>query len=484
MALVSRVAAPWALALVVLASPAAAGPPGQWTQVTNLNANGSTGDRIAVARSGNGVLNVLWKNGNSVVNSQVSADAQNVGGPHTVFTYPNGVGGVGLLTLPGGALRAFFSGLAPGDPHDQGLSTATSADGVSWAVQPTLASDDRPGMRRNIYSVNGIGTTLFSNGTPLSIWGDPAPAGYHVGTSDQTPDVSYGSAPATVGSPNAATDSATGQVAIGWNDIGVGRTIVRFVQPTVNPWFPPGPTINAPGGQAADAVVQVGMTGRSGGTPGIFLAYQHGTNFFAARPAVWRIGAPNPILLSGKARARFPGVTAGPNGRLWAFWAEQPTTEWQIHVRRSNTDATGFGAPVVIKPPAGTEQVWGLEGLGDPAGGCDALDLVAHVTRSGDATANYHQRLLPGITLKKKVLNKRRGRKAKVRFKTFDAGEPLNTTIKFGRKRATTGDDGKVKMKAKRKKHRARKVKATARRPCYTAAKKRVKIKKRRRPRR
>jgi hypothetical protein len=471
--------------LLALAEPAAAGPPGSWTQVTHLNDNGSTGDRIAVARSGNGALNVLWQNGNNVVNTQVSADAQNVSGPHTVFTYPFGAGPVGLLTVPGGGLRAFFSGLFPDDPHDRGLSTATSADGVSWAVQPTLASDGRPGMSRNIYSVNGIGATLFQNGTPLSVWGDPAPAGYHVGISDQTPDVSYGSAPATVGSPNAATDSATGQIAIGWNDIGVGRTIVRFVQQTVNPWFPPGPTMNAPGGQAADGVVQVGMTGRSGGAPGIFLAYQHGTNFFSARPAIWRIGAPKPLLLSGKERARFPGVTAGPNGRLWAFWAEQPTPPngWQIHIRRSNRNATGFGAPVVIEPPGGTEQVWGLEGLGDPAGGCDALDLVAHVTRSGDAIANHHQRLLPGIALKKKVLNKRRGRKAKVRFKTFDAGEPLNTKIKFGRKRATTGDDGKVKMKIKRKR-RTRKVKATARRPCYTAAKKRVKITKRRRPRR
>ena len=475
MALLSRAVPLGALVLLALTVPAAAGPPGTWTQVTQPPEDGSSTDRIDLARSGNGVLNVLWSRGNDVVNTQLSADARSVTGTHRLFSYSKGAGKVALLPVADGSLRAFFTGLAPGDPLDQGLATATSADGVTWAVQPTLASDDRPGQKANVYATS-LGVTSFTNGTPLSVWSDPGPAAYHVGTSDQTPDVGFGEPKsADVAAPNAATDAATGAVAVGWNDLDTGRTSVLFVQQTLDPWFPPGPTLTAPGGAAADPVVQVGMTGRSGSNPGIFVAYLLGDNVFTSRPVLWRIGARTPISLSSRKGARFPGVTAGQNGRLWAFWAEEPASDrWQVHARRSNPAGTAFGRPVVVNAPTGAESMWGLQGVGSPGGGCDALDVVAHVTRSGSA-ANHHQRLLPGITLKKKLLNKRRGRRAKVRFTATDAGAPTNVRIKFGAKRKATGEDGRVTMRVKRKR-RARRVKATATRACFTKATVRVKV--------
>ena len=125
-----------------------------------------------------------------------------------------------LLQTPTG-LRAFFAGLISSDQnHDGGLSTATSADGVTWAVQPTLASqsDGSGNEASSVYAAGGIGATLFSNGTPLSIWGDTG-SGYHVGTAQSTPDVRYTSSFATAADPDAATDAATGAVAIAWNDI-------------------------------------------------------------------------------------------------------------------------------------------------------------------------------------------------------------------------------------------------------------------------
>ena len=74
-----------------------------------------------------------------------------------------------------------------------------------------------------------------------------------------------------------------------------------------------------------------------------------------------------------------------------------------------------------MKPPNGTSTVWALQGEGS-AVACGALDIVAHATVGGDL-ANYHQRVLPGVTLKKKILNGGEDRKAKVRFTSTDAGD-------------------------------------------------------------
>lgn len=295
----------------------------------------------------------------------------------------------------------------------------------------------------------------------------------YVGTSTNTPDVRIAPSQATVSAPEAATDSDTGAVAIGWNDIDSGAVKVALVQQTISPWFPLGGAMTPPGGQAADLQHPVGMTGRSGGEGGIYVAYLRGTNPFDASPAIWRVGASNSANLTN-ADGTHAGVTAGPNGRLWAFWVEEDGT---IHARRSDTDAATWGADTRINPPGGTSStVWSLQGEGS-AVSCGALDLVALVT-AGSATANHQQRVLAGITLKKKILNGNKGKKAKVRFTTLDAGDPIDAKVKVGKKSAQTGDDGKVKMKIKRKK-KTRKVKATATADCFAKSQKvKVKVKK------
>jgi hypothetical protein len=476
-ALVSRSAAVCALAFAALASPAMAGPPGSWTQVTNFSVQGRNTDEVSVARTGDGVLHVLWaeSTGKTVFNTRLSSDARNVLGTSTVFQYGGSVNNaVALLPGPAGSLRAFFSGLFAADQnHDGGMSTATSTDGVSWAVQGTLASQaDGANEESPVYAAAGIGGTTFNNGTPLSIWGDSAPgaSGYHVGTSPGTPDVRFGGTAAGTVDPEAATDSDTGAVAIGWNDIDTGNVMIAFVQATTSPWFPPGAPLTPPGGQATDLQYPVGMTGRSGGLGGIYVAYLRGTNQFDASPAVWRVGANSATTLSN-ADGSHAGVTAGPDGRLWAFWVEEDGT---IHARRSDTEAVTWGADNELNPPGGTSStVWSVKGEGSAAS-CGALDLVALVS-AGSATANFQQRVLPGITLKKKLLNGKKGEKAKFRFKTFDAGEPIDVKVKLGKKSSETGDDGKVKLAVKRK-QKNRKVRAIASDECYDKSQLKVKV--------
>lgn len=453
MALVSRSAALCVLALLALGSPAAAGPPGSWTALNDAESNTL---EVGVARSASGVLNVLWTRDETVFNTQIAANAKSVTGPHTVFVYQDGgaTTGVSLLPAPGGGLRAFFAGLIPDHPLDTGMATATSADGVSWAVQPTLASASQPGKRSPVYAAQGIGGTIAKNGVPISIWGDSSPgsAGYHVGTDDKDPDVHFGGSGATVGSPNAATDSATGQVVIAWGDIDTGRTLTQSI-------FPAGPVVSPPGGEAADLLERVAMTGRDGA--GIFVAYLRGTNPFLGRPAVWRVGAPEPMVLSGIRGAQYPGVARSIAGRLWAFWERSS----RIYATRSNRKATRFGATVKIKPPKGTDSLYSLEGEGTAPGG--ALDLLALAQGTNVEIDNFHQRILPGITLTAKALGG-----GQVRFKTRDAGEKLDTTITFAGKTKQTGDDGKVVFSAQPGKRTAK-----ATRDGYHPATRQVKVK-------
>lgn len=479
MALVSRLAALCGLAFLALASPAMAGPPGTWTQVTNFSVQGRNTDQVSLARTGDGVLQILWaeSTGKTVFNTRVSSDAQNVLGTSTVFEYGGSVNNsVVLLPGPAGSLRAFFTGLFGDDQnHDGGMSTATSTDGVSWTVKPSLASEaDGANEASPVYAAAGLGGTMFNNGTPLSIWGDSAPgaSGYHVGLSPGTPDVRFGGTAAGTVDPEAATDSDTGQVMIGWNDIDTGSVMVAPVQASQNPWFPPGAATSPPGSGAADLQHPVGMTGRAGAAGGIYVAYLRGTNQFDANPAVWRVGTDSAATLSN-ADGNAAGVTAGPDGRLWAFWTEE---DGSIHARRSDTEAATWGADTEIDPPNGTSTVWSVHGEGS-AVSCGALDIVALVT-AGSATANYQQRVLPGITLKKKVLNGNKGENAKVRFTTLDAGDPIDAKVKFGKKSAETGDDGKVKVKIKRK-QKTRKVKARATADCFARSDQvKVKVKK------
>lgn len=463
MALVPRAVAVCALVLVASAPPVGAAT---WRKVTGANdpdANGGSPAVVSLARSG-GVLNVLWAQQKSVLNTQVSANGKTVSAPRTVYVYENLAGdGPTLLAGPGG-LGAFFTGIDAGTALDGLVAAAASADGVSWSA-PTAASNSSTEGR--LRPRPPLGGTLFKNGTPLSIWGGfNGEAGYHVGTAVGDPNVRYydgDPARCCIAEPNMATDSRTGAVAIGYTDPD-GRQVVKFITGGL------GPRMYIPRGEAPEnGPGPLAMTGRSGDTtPGIFVAYLRGTNAFASRPTVWRIGNFKPITLTRR-NGRFPGVAESADGRLWAFWAEGLTTGQtrRIFAVRSNEQATRFGETVVVKPPRGTNgegNIRNLEGEGTASGG--ALDLVGSLIGPAAGIGNYVTRVLPGITLRVKKLDN-----GNVRFTTFDAGEKLATTIKFAGKTKSTGADGKVTFSPDPGKYTAK-----AARDGYHAAQKPVKI--------
>lgn len=429
------------LATLGAATSAHAGPPGKWTQVTSPN---TITDQVGVARTGDGVLHVLWTResgslGGDVLHSSVSRNAKTVAGPDTVFSYPNGANReVQLLAAPGGGLRAFFAGLFPAHPLDERLATATSGDGKAWAVQGAPASHDLvPRQGSAVYSAHGIGGAFAKDGTPITTWGDSAPgqAGYHFGLDAATPDIRFGG-DCCVYDPNVGVDSVTGQAVVAWKFLTDSNgTAARAIAPA-------GAQVTLPGAASADTGTRTAITGRSGAS-GVYIAYGRGTNQFLSRPAVVRFGSSTPIVLEKKAGGRLIGISPAPDGRLWVFWERAD----RIYARRSNPDATVFGKTVSVAPPGGGD-VSGLAG----DGGLGSLDVVALVDNGG--YGNWHQRLKPGLTFKAKA------RKGEVAFTVRDAGDPLEgAKVKVGGKSAQTGADGKVTIALKAGRYSAKATK-------------------------
>jgi hypothetical protein len=427
-------------AVTALVAPGAAyaGPPGKWTKVTAPNINI---DEAGVARTPDGVLHVLWARenaglGGTVLHSSVSANAKTISGPDTVFGYAGGVNrGVQLLAVPGGGLRAFFAGLSEDSPLDSQLATATSVDGKAWSVQPTAASHQTPASGSAVYSADGIGGAIGAGGVPISTWGDSAPGqgGYHVGLDAAAADERFGGA-CCVYNPNVGVDAISGQAVVAWKFItDSSGTAAKAISPA-------GPQVTLPGAAAAGTGSRTGITGRIG-APGIYVAYQQGSNQFLSRPALWRFGTTKAKLLSKQRGAESVGIAPGPNGRLWVFWERQD----RIYATRSNKAATVFGATVDVAPPKGSSDVTNVAGEGSRG----PLDVLALVNAGG--YSNWHQRLLPGLTLKAKP------QQGAVRFTVRDAGDAVGgVRVKVGGKSAKTAVDGTVTIALKAGGYRAK----------------------------
>ena len=148
------------------------------------------------------------------------------------------------------------------------------------------------------------------------------------------------------------------------------------------------------------------------GAPGVCAAYGVGYPVWKALN-VWCSGR-SVRVWSGTIRH----FTVAPalDGRVWALW----TTGDAIYAARSNGAVTVFGASVEVAPPAGTTDIWKVEGDGR-LGPTKPLDLLASVTKGG-GIGFWHTQVEPGLTL----LVEPGAAAASKAFKLLDAGDPVH----------------------------------------------------------
>ncbi|MBJ7329715.1 MAG: hypothetical protein JHC95_07460 [Solirubrobacteraceae bacterium] len=405
--------------MLAAAGPATAQAAG-WTPVTPA---GSNTNEPGLARTADGVLHVAYatqQGGERIEHRAIGANGTSLTAPVTVAALTTVNPRVALVREAGGGLRAFFAGLAGGDP-DGFLRTATAdTGGAAWTPAAPASKATQPGVSP-VYAATGISAVVGTDGVPVSIWGDSNGTGdgFHIGVDPNAPDTLLGGTCCDL-DPNVAVDAGNGELVAAWTFLGGGEYQV-------------GPlglaTSTPPGGLAPTTQDRAPLTGRIG-APGVFLGGLAG-----GKPALWRVGTPSIRKVPAVSDAQHVTIAAAPGGRLWLAWLD----DGNLIATRTNPAGTTFGALQSVKLPAGSSFRTAGEASTGPL---DAFVLAGSTPRW------QHRRLLPALTMNAPLLVKR-GKKLAV--KVTDAGDALGgvkVKAKLGGSSisATTTSGGKVKL--------------------------------------
>jgi len=429
------------------AAAAPAGTPGRWTSIVS-GANAPTSSQeLGVARTSDGRLNVAWSAGLAAVHATPITAAGQVGSSTTIVSGWS-LGADPTLLAESGGLRAFFAAVIP----IEGLVTSTASSSAGPWTAPALVENAEFARGRT------AGVTRGPDGTVLETWYSVGDIVVHRGLSPG------GAATISSGGTNARPDivtDASGAVFVAWCEFGGGvqGVLVRRIDPgSASPVGSqtqlPGSTTPASGGTQASCVLESEvsrrepMTARPGG--GVFVA---GTSGYPSltRVLVWRLDssgevAATSVVASAKAVSYSePAIAAAPNGRIWVAWLEPVGAGKRIVARRSNRAGTVFGAPVRRAAPAG-----GSIGTVNLSAQNDRVDALAIIQGSGGSSLQ-HTQLLPGLSLVRTRLVRRRGGTAAVTFRVLDAGDGVaGARVQAAGRTALSGANGTATLVLRR----------------------------------
>ena len=453
-----------ALVVAVCAAPAASAAP--WKRVTTPD--GASTDQVGLARTGDGVLHLVWShptgpNTEDLLHTAIARNGR-IGATNPIQSGWTGFTNAALVVDPGG-LRAFWGGFRSTDTNDpqRETNTAVSADGgAGWALQAgQVVPDGAQSYGSNTAAtVLGDGTTLQAFAGTLGTW-------VHAGLSPATPNHDYQAPLGPYGyDPNLATD-ATNRTVMAWYSSASGHLGV-LAQSVGADGSPVGGPVTMPG----TSNMQVGMLGRTplvarrGG--GLYVAYPTGYPT-SNRIRVWRVGAGTAPLVGRVAGSGSPAVAiaAADDGRLWVLWTKG-FGDPDVLATRSNPGATRFGAVVNAGHPSDAAQAYKL----DASAIRGALDVLGNFNIGTTTTAvTSYRRILPGLTLGARPPRIPRGERTDVRFTVLDAGAPVRgARVNVAGKSATTDGTGRVTLSLSSRTP----VTARATHPGYTAATKRL----------
>lgn len=419
-----------ALAVIVVAlgasGSASAGPPGQWTRVTD--AGGRNIDQIGLARSADGVLNIVWtrqeRSGVSLVSGRISPVGQTIPGELVVQAGWRTISGPDLLALPSGLL-AVWGGVPPGSAVGEAYAATLAPGAAAWAFAGQVTPDGGAA-----YASDQIDAALGHDGTPLLAWSVSFSLRTHLGLDPAVASRTWQTACCTY-RPAVGVDGVTGEAVLAWssnatNEYGLWT---QSIAPT------PGERRYLPGSgneQRTAAVApdqKLGITGRIA-APGVFMAFGAGYPTWSS-VWVWEHGSARATQV-WKGVVRDPTIAAGPSGRLWLAWHSQGN---QIYAVRSNRDATRWGAVVRLSPPPRANTLWKLAGDGSRG----PLDLLVSASTPG-SLAYWHQQVLPALSVACAG-----GRV--VRCTVADAGEAVRgAAVRMGSRTLKTNRRGQVAL--------------------------------------
>ena len=388
---------------LAMMTTASAREPGQWTQLSEFPANasyplGTTTDEPAVARIA-GALQVIWP-------GQQAPDRMSY---YTAILAPNGsvqtpareivsdwvdlARNPAVTSVAGQQLLA-FSGLQstmPGGARTSGAEySATSPDGVTWALSPGSLSATTSAYAGYGNAVVGLDATPVWVGNAGSTSGvdwhvgqspsDPAPAGSDA-TFRLTGCCAYDAA--------AARDESTGDVYTAFysNSSTPGESGVWLgrILPTQGPFTRVAGSSTVFNG--ADASLEPGqrvaLAARSGGN--VYVAVKVGY------PTVRSIRLVNAstgafVTVPRSAGASRIALAPGAGGRLWVAWVVGD----RVKVAVTNAAVTSARGVSTLRAPRGSRALWSLAISHIEASSRDRLDVVVTADSVGDQVNVWH----------------------------------------------------------------------------------------------
>jgi hypothetical protein len=426
------------LAAAVLALAAA--PTAQaatWKPLTS--AGGANIDQVALLRTGDGVLHVVWHkptgpNTVDLLHTAFGASGK-IGATTPVQSGWATIGNAGLTAIPGGGIRAFWGGIRTTDSSEtnQDENMAVSADGgASWALTPGSV------VQRGTQAYgSSVSATTRPDGTPMIAYAGTLGTWVHAGADAtlgnfnlQAPLGNYGY------DPNIASDSSGTVVA--WYSNATGH-LGPHAQNVNTDGSPVGSAVQMPG----TANMNVGMLSR---TP---LAARAGGGFYVAYPTgyptqssirVWKVGATKTTLLDRTAQNSLAAISADSSGRLWVAWKDGT----RVLASRSNKTATKWGAIVDAGQPKNAGSLYILDASATPGGGVDLFGNYG--IGANPTTSTFYARVSPGLTLTAKKSG------SGYSFTVTDAGSPVKgAKVKGAGKSDTTDSKGHASLDVRRK---------------------------------
>ncbi len=397
-----------------------------WSRLTGPN---NTGAQLGLARTPDGVLDVIWNRGNpaptSIFDTRFSAGGARLG-TATVGTNFGGAGGLALLVMPDGTLRLFASGAHAAGSTVVGVNTFTAkANGTGWALDPGAIWGGPPAG-----AAATIGAALTKDGQPVTGWA----GAFQVGLQAVSSGTVACSCFALQG--DLATDAGSGAVVMS----GIGQpsgyklagTFVQKALPSV------GGRVMLP--SANQGLGDSGISGRLG-APGVYVMYSDTTRSGVTKPAVrlYRFGGGTRTIAHGAFTVA--KVFAGPAGRLWLVWGD---AQDGVFVTRTSKAAGALEPVQKLSAPPGSGFLWNANGEGSQG----ALDLFVDADAGGRGFWHAHVQAVFSVAAKSKRAT--HAAKATVTVTVRDAGDPVaGAKVAVGGKKLTTNAKGTVTLTLK-----------------------------------
>jgi hypothetical protein len=395
-----------------------------WTQVTDDD--GKNTDEVAVVRTEDGVLHVLWRQGGAVGQEQIHHTPLTDGEVGTTTTASGPWGSAGnpaAILTPDGGLRIFFGGLTGSSSSADGVQSASTTSAATTWTQSGQVSSTRSAIP------DGVGAAARPDDVPTFVYAYTFVLGLHYGLDPATPDVNLLTSRACCAYfPNVAFSETDDDGYVAWysNVTDQEGLWVQQIWPTMGtPTAVPDATVD---GKLLAPSQRSPIAARVGG--GTYYAYCSGYPTCTG-VKLWKIGDPAPVDVATGEDVEDVNLAADPDGRLWVTWED---TAEGLFATRTNEDADEFGAVVQVDRAPDAETTWKLQGNATS----DQLDVFASFT-TPDALATWHTVVLPGLTVETAKTKK------KVTFSVSDAGQPVaGAKVAFKKKTVTTNAKGQA----------------------------------------